>query len=295
MLALLLAVMLCPSQEAPSARVGAEAGGPIARGEDAVVMRVGDVELRRSDVFRMLDLAAPERSGEVLRRMVLTTAAELDAREHGIDVAAAELEQRIEQALAEQRAAFALEIDETVPMEEYLERRHGLNAQAFREEVRRMVLGWMLLERAVRLDQRRAERDILQVLVVDDEALAGELSGQLRGGASFSVLAKRHSMHPSAGQGGDLPPMPADLASPLVEGRASLAPGELLGPEPITLGGRRFWRIVRLVERLAPDPRPWSEQRAEIEAELLIRPVVADELSVFEARAADRYRVSRPP
>ena len=49
---------------------------------------VGDLKLTRSDIFRQLDLATPARSAEVIRQMVLTTAAGLDAQREGIDVAA---------------------------------------------------------------------------------------------------------------------------------------------------------------------------------------------------------------
>jgi hypothetical protein len=152
----------------------------------------------------------------------------------------------------------------------------------------------MLLERVVRYDQRTMNRDELQVIVVEDLELAQDLAEKVRKGASFTVLARKHSVHPTAPGGGALPIVPTDSEIPLLAGRRTMAPGDILGPAPITLDTQTFYRILRLVDRLPADDRPWSEVRDVIEAELMTRPLAADELSLFEARMLDRYRVSRP-
>jgi parvulin-like peptidyl-prolyl isomerase len=287
-----------PAASAPSAegglRVGAQSLDSLARGDDAVVITVGDIALRRSDVFRLLDLATPARSAEVMRQMVLTTAAALDAQREGIDVPLEALDREIELAVAQQKASFALEVDEHMPLEDYLRLRHGLSPDAYRDEVRRMVLASLLLERAVRLDQMRAATDTVALILVDDEALARDLATQLQAGASFSVLAKKHSKHVSSDAGGELPPIPSDAKIPVLEGRETMQPGELLGPAPITVEGQAMWRIVRLISRHLPTDKPWAELRDGIEAGLAARPMTAEELAVFEARAVDRYRVSTP-
>jgi hypothetical protein len=286
------------SQQAPAAdapeRVGVDQLERLDRGEDAVVVVVGGLELRRSDVFRVLDLAAPARSAEVIREMVLSTAATLEADREDIDVPADLLEREVQNAIAQQKASFALEVDETLPLEEYLEQRHGLTPEAYRTEVRRMVLSSLLLERAVRLDQLRSRRDLVAILVVEDAELAAEVGAQLREGASFAVLARRHSVHPSAERGGEVAPVPVDLRSPLYEGRQRLAPGELLGPEPLQLDGRTYWRLLRLIDRHEAETAPWEELRERVEEELRTRPPTPDELALFEARVMDRYRVTRP-
>lgn len=284
-----------PSEGAGSdLRVGAQSLDSLSRGDDAVVITVGDVALHRSDVFRLLDLATPARSAEVMRQMVLTTAAALDARREGIDVPLEALDREIELAVAQQKASFALEVDEHMPLEDYLRLRHGLSPDAYRNEVRRMVLASLLLERAVRLDQMRAATDTVALILVDDEALARDLVTQLQAGASFSVLAKKHSKHVSSESGGELPPIPTDAKIPVLEGRETMQPGELLGPAPITVEGKPMWRIVRLISRHLATDQPWSELRDGIEAELAAHPMTAEELAVFEARAVDRYRVSTP-
>lgn len=275
-------------------RVSATELTTLAVGSDRIVVTVGEVELRRSDVFRVLDLATPGKSAEVIRQMVLTTAAQLDALAEGIDVPAAELQRQIALSVSEQKASFALEVDETLPLEEYLELRHGIGPGEYRQEVHRMVLASMLLERAVRLDQMRSARDDVAVMVVDDELLAREIAGKLSEGASFAALARQHSIHPSAARGGELAPLFDDIELPLLEGRRALQPGGVLGPAAITLGGQTYWRLVRLIERHEASTATWAELRSRIEVDLAARPIDADELALFEARVVDRYRVSRP-
>jgi len=275
-------------------RIGAQSLESLARGDDAVVITVGDIALHRSDVFRLLDLATPARSAEVMRQMVLTTAAQLDALREGIDVPLEVLDREIELAVAQQKASFALEVDEHMPLEDYLRLRHGLTPDAYRNEVRRMVLASLLLERAVRLDQARVSTDSISLILVEDEGLAKEIASQLQAGASFAVLAKKNSKHPSAKNGGELPPIPVDAKLPVLEGRETMQPGQVLGPAPITTDGKAMWRIMRLNSRHLADDRPWSELRDGIEAELLEHPMTGEELAVFEARAVDRYRVSTP-
>lgn len=292
---LLVAAVLAAPLAAQETRVTAADLAPLSRNDDEVMRTVGDVELRASDVFRILDLAAPSISADVMREMVLTTVARLEAQRERIDVPVSELEEGIEQAMAEQTARFAVEVEAAISLEEFLEAQHGLTPQAYRKEVRRMVLASLLLERVVRLHQLRLPRDELQIMLLEDAKTAEQVRELLEQGASFSVLAKRHSIHPSGPEGGFMPILPADVPVPLVEGRQGLEAGEWIGPAPITVEGKDYWRLVRLVERYPAVESAWSEVRDEIEVDLKRRPVQADELAVFEAHMLDRYRVERPP
>jgi hypothetical protein len=283
-----------PAATTSGSRVGVQDLAGLQRGQDDVVVKVGDVELHRSDIFRVLDLAVPSRSAEVIRQMVLTTAAQLDAQREGIDVPGDAVDKEVERAIAEQKASFALEVDEHVPLDEYLRLRHGMSPEEHRAEVKRMVLATMFLERAVRLDQLRTGYDQCQLILVQDEKLAKELAEQISQGASFNVLARKNSVHPSAANGGQLPAVPPGGVAPLLDGRDTLQPGGVLGPLPYAENGKSYWRILRLEDRVVATSAPWSELRASIEAGLQARPLEADELVVFEARSVDRYRVSRP-
>jgi hypothetical protein len=263
--------------------------------KDFVVRRVGEVDINASDVFRMLDLAAPERSAEIIANMVLTIVAEQEALREGIDVPNGELESRVEEALARQSAQFALEGPAGLALENYLQEVHGMTPQEYREHVRRGVLSELLLARVSRLQQLRETRDTLQLILVQDEEVALEIRSVLDDGASFSVLAKKHSEHGSAQQGGLMPPITLDVTSPLLEGRETLSDGDVLGPAPITLGGTDYFRFLRLAERNFGVQGSWGELRAAVETDLALHPMNPDEVAIFEARMIARYRVTRPP
>jgi hypothetical protein len=267
-----------------------EAGSP----EDFIVRRVGEIDIYASDVFRMLDLAVPEQAAEVVSNMVLTIMVEQEAMRELIDVAEGKLEAQVEEALAQQSASFALEGPSGLDLEGYLLEVHGMTPPAYREHVRRGVLSELLLARVSRLQQMRETRDTLQMILMEDEAVALEVRSLLDEGASFSVLAKKHSLHGSAENGGLMPAISLEVTAPLLEGRESLEEGEVLGPAPITLQGKDYYRFLRLVERKEGVEGSWDELRDLVEADLLENPVSPDEVAIFEARMIARYRVSRP-
>ncbi len=272
-------------------QVGAEAlsSGPDNR--DDVVIRVGDREIRKSDVYLDVDLATPWLIEEVVRQRVFDIVVRDEASAHGITVSTAKLDEAFELAIAQQRAQFAKTRGSVMTLEEYFDGRHGISAAQHRVLVRQRVLSNLLLDRVVRFDQLGIRREECQLILVEDNALAQELRGKIDAGASFAVLATRHSVHPSATAGGLFPPLPTDVDVPLFAGRESLAPGDILGPAPITIDGRGFWRILRLVERYEPRSVTWSEVAGEIEAGLARKGLSADELTIFEERMVDRYRI----
>lgn len=81
-------------------------------------------------------------------------------------------------------------------------------------------------------------------ILVDDQALAGELAGRLRQGESFAELAKRHSKDPgSAPQGGSLGPV--TLGQTVMEFEDALLllkPGQVSPPVETPFG----WHLIRL-------------------------------------------------
>jgi len=258
-----------------------------------IIAKVEGRPITTTDVWRMMDLAIPQEAAATLRQMLLGELGRLMARDEGITVPRPVLEEALEEALAEQRARFDVEVETGVTLEEYLQARHGLTIAQHEAEMRRMVLTSLLLERAVRLDQRRMRRDETAVILVEDAVLAREIADQLAEGASFTVLARRHSVHPSGAFGGGLPPVPPDARIDLLEGREALEPGDVLGPVPVEIGETRYYRLVRLVARAEPDPSPWPALAEQIEAELVTRPVIPAELAIFEERARARYRVEQ--
>lgn len=278
----------------PEGRVSADTLESLAKGSDSVVRRVGDLELRASDVYRVLDLSYPALVEETLEQMVMTLGVRLEASREAVDVDAEQLAGEVSRAMTEQRALFASQVATGVTLEEYLGQRHGMTPEAWAAEARRMVLASLMRDRVVRLNAWRQPRDELQIILVEQPELADEIAGKLADQASFSALAKQHSVHPSAAEGGLMPPLTADLDVPLVAGRERLEPGDYLGPAPISVNGQDFLRFVRLVDRLPAEPASWNEVRERVEISLSEQAVGPDELIAFEGALRERYGVQTP-
>ncbi|MCB9899213.1 MAG: hypothetical protein H6825_14505 [Planctomycetes bacterium] len=290
-----LLVLAARSAFVPGERLTANDLDPVVQHRDEVVQLVDGVEVRASDVYRMLELAAPQVTSEIMGQVVLATLAQLEAAAEGVDVPADQVELLVAKEKQRVRDQLSVQGGGKVDLAEFLREQHGMTVSQYDAEVRRMVLAQMLADRVVRLDQMRQARDELQLILVDDAALAAEIAAKLHDGASFSALARQHSIHPTAASGGFLPPFPVGIPAALVDGRDALQPGEFLGPAPVTIDGHDAFRLLRLVRRLPARTEPWDVLRQEIEQELSERPVGAEELIVFEARMRDRYRVQRPP
>lgn len=291
--ALLLFVPQTVAQDGPGRVPAGLYDQGLGRG-DPVLRQVGATTIRASDVYRLLDLANPGAVADAVEELTLMALVGEEALREGIDVPADDLEKASAATLAEQRARFAVEVSAELTLEEFVAARHGWTAAQFHEHLRQGVLGNLLLDRVVRLHMWRTPRDELQLILVSDEALAREIGDKLAAGASFDVLARAHSEHPSAEDAGVMPPLPASLQVPLVAGRETLSLGEIMGPDPIDLGGQTTWRIVRLLDRRPADERPWTVLRDELEADLAAEPLHPDELGLFEAAMSARYGGSIP-
>jgi parvulin-like peptidyl-prolyl isomerase len=279
----------------PAGRVPASELTSAIRHDDYVVREVGDVEILASDVFRIVDLVSPTVVDEVLPQLVLSIIARQEARRLGLDLPSEQLEDQIDLALETQRTQFALQGNPDMSLEQFLQSFYDMSPADLRAETRRMVMSSMVLERLVRLGQWSSARDELQIIMVEEHSLALEIEAKLQEGASFSVLAKQHSLHPSASAGGFMSPLSDAVAQPLARGRKTLEVDGVLGPAPITVGDKDFWRFLRLVDRLPAVQGSWDELRDRLEQDLEQRPMNSEELAGFEARMRDLYRVRQPP
>jgi len=90
-----------------------------------------------------------------------------------------------------------------------------------------------------------------------------QLAAQVRGGANFSDLARRHSQDPSAEQGGDLGYLHEHmLGSSAQEALAALQPGELSGPVRLLEG----YALLRLDARDPGKVNPFDSARPRVTA-----------------------------
>jgi peptidyl-prolyl cis-trans isomerase C len=114
-------------------------------------------------------------------------------------------------------------------------------------------------------------------ILVDSEAEAKKIIGELKGGADFAALAKQYSKDPSGAQhGGDLGFFKKDEMVPEFANAAfALQPGQV-SPEPVhTQFG---WHVIEVIERRKAQPPSFEQAHDELRQKIIqegVRTVVA--------------------
>jgi peptidyl-prolyl cis-trans isomerase SurA len=162
--------------------------------------------------------------------------------------------------------------------------RAGISERQYREQFRRQLLEYKLMEmrlagrvRVSEDDMRaayqrlavaerrkltfRAAQIVLRGSDAEQRALGEDIARQARSGTDFAELARRHSTDPGARSGGLLPTVrPGQLAEQLDRVALSLLPGEV--SSPIRVGDQIV--ILKLLERGASSLPSYEEARAEL-------------------------------
>ncbi|HME24463.1 MAG TPA: peptidylprolyl isomerase [Acetobacteraceae bacterium] len=119
-------------------------------------------------------------------------------------------------------------------------------------------------------------------ILVDSEAEAKKIIGQLKGGGDFAALAKQYSKDPAgAQQGGDLGFFKKDEMVPEFATAAfALQPGQV-SPEPVH--SQFGWHVILLVERRRAEPPNFAAARDELRQKMIQEGV---QKAVTKARAS---------
>jgi hypothetical protein len=127
------------------------------------------------------------------------------------------------------------------------------------------------------------EKVKLQLVVVKERELAERIAAQARAGTNLNLLARDHSIAPTAKEDlGVLGWVPRGAGIPALEEVAfGLAPGEIGGPVEAEAG----WYVVRVLDRREPFVRPVEEARA-----LLRRRIPAERLETHLTRLAEEFK-----
>jgi peptidyl-prolyl cis-trans isomerase C len=118
-------------------------------------------------------------------------------------------------------------------------------------------------------------------ILVESEAEAKKIIGQLKGGADFAALAKQSSKDPGGAQGGDLGFFKKDEMVPEFAAAAfALQPGQV-SPEPVH--SQFGWHVIMVVERRRAEAPSFDQARNELRQKMIQEGV---QKAVAKARAA---------
>ncbi len=253
------------------------AGGAraVLSGEDAVVARVGGRAVRAAELVDHALAKYPDQIHAALDHLIDTIVVRMEADRLGmaVDPSAVDEELARREAELERRARLAGGAGAT--LESWLRAELRMTTATFREAERQRIAESWLHARVIRYHQLREDRARFRIILVESRELAGRILADLAAGADFGTLARQHSLHAAAEDGGLVPWLARSAMTPAVaEIVFRLRPGDV-GPLGILRDGegRLRYQIVKLVESAPGRDVPWSDARASVEAGLREAPV----------------------
>ncbi len=266
-------------------------------GSDRALLAVGGVDVPDRQVLESLWFHEPE----IVRRLIDQVAGEelvLQAAEAlGVEIDAAEVQRTVAEEWEGLREGLEVAYGAAVDVEEWVLMTCGLSPDAYRERLAAWVLQRRLTAVVVRDASRRLDALRVRAIVVGSLEEAQSVVDKVRAGADFRVLARKRSLDPSGAEEGLLPRVtPAwGAQAPHVLAAEGVAAGEVGGPVHFSVPEGDRWVVVRVLERIPADDRPYAEAAGDIAADLTERPVGPEEWAGwFEGQRAERGVVLRP-
>jgi parvulin-like peptidyl-prolyl isomerase len=264
-------------------RFGPGVLGPAAGG-DLVVARVGDREIRKSDVYdRMLDNDQPSARLWV-ELLVLDLVVEDFARQFGIALDDAEVEQLAAEQESLLRTQVEVEFDGGRRFEDYLAAEFGLGLEAFRRLMRVDVARTRYRGLVIRYLALREDRAEVRLIVHPDPAVLADVRAKVLAGADFAALARQFSEDGTRNDGGRLGPFGRSFRHPVAEVAFALEPGQVSEVLRFDDRGTERQALVYCLRRLPGRDLAFGAVRDELVRGLETEPVTPFEQDAFVAQ-----------
>ncbi len=258
---------------------------------------VGDHEIARADYdalweqtkasYKAQDRELPKTGtaewttlkANIVQFLVQRAQFEQKAEELGIEVTDKQIDQRLEEIKKQYFEGSDEKLQEQLEKQNITMEgvRRDIRAQIIQEELHKKVTGDVkVTDKEVRAyyDENQEQygtpesRDVRHILVdAKDKKLADQLLADLKNGANFAALAKKHSKDPgSAAQGGKLTISKGQTVPEFEKLSFSLKKDELGGPVKTTYG----WHIIQALSDVKKAKvTPFEEVKEQIEQQLL--------------------------
>ena len=257
---------------------------PQAAAEDAEIARVGDLVLRQSHAYTRLLSAHPKMALLAVDLLVFDVLVAQHAEQFGIRLE----EQRVEALAAEEerqvRKQVAAELAGEMDFAGYLWRLFGMREADWQQTLRLRTAQRLYQGYVIRYLALREDRAQVRFLVHKDEKVAREVADKARAGADFATLCQRHSEDASRRDGGLLPAFGRGFEHPVAATAFTLQKGEVSAPFTGRWGEEPRWFVVCCLDRLPGRDVPFATVAAEIDQELVQKPISPLETTAYTLR-----------
>ena len=247
----------------------AQQGGADAKpAENPVVARVGDSEIRQSDVALAYS-RLPERFRQVPINVIFPQIVQQLVDGELLAVAGRADDLQKDPQVLEQMAEF----EKVAIQQVYMNR---LIAKGISEDELQKVYDETIGKTEGPLEVRASH------ILVEDEQDATDIIKALNGGADFDKLARERSTGPSAPRGGDLGYfVRSAMVQPFADAAFALKPGTI-GPDPVK--SEFGWHVIKVVDKRRQPAPSFEESRGQIEQQLT-RDLIAAHMAELRADA----------
>lgn len=262
--------------------------------DDGVLAHVDGAPVAARDLIGLLFLTSPDTIFGALEQAIRRRLVAAESERLAISVPEAKHTRFVEALLKKQIDDFHLALGPELDFEKYLDERYGMAMDSYRAILSDVALENLLFERVVRFAGRQNARAQFRLYVSSELEKAKAARQKLDEGANFAALAKKESEdRESAKQGGLYPPVPVHIPNVVVDAVKDLEIGKYSAIGTETRLGKTIYWIARLEARLPADTRLYTEQSADIEADLDQAPVHEFEMRLWdqEIRASHKIKV----
>ncbi|TDJ72427.1 MAG: peptidylprolyl isomerase [Planctomycetota bacterium] len=261
---------------------------PKVSGTDVVAM-VADQPVLASELLGAWLFRESPSVRTYLEEVILSRLVAAEARRFEIELDP----QLVSEALRETFAQMKVEVQENgagLTLDQFIERRLGLDPETYRARVRAEKLVDLLAERCVRAWLLENERAEVRVIVLDTADAVDEVRRRLAAGEDFAELARELSIEDSGVDGGRMPPV---VRSNVALARLAFATpvGEVGGP--IVEQDRTLF--LKVDARPAALEGTWAEIGQAVEASLEVTSIEDPEYWQWKDAMLDRYEVDMSP
>ena len=280
----------------PGADSVAEADAPTAEGastptadRDQPLVRVAGQVISTGDLLSAWMQKDSRNVRALLEELILSRIVKAETARLGVRLAEGDLQQAVFQ-VQERLAEQVRQTGSGLGVEEFIQRRLGLDPKQYLERLRTETRLDLLAERVVRAWLLSRERAEVRVIVVAEASEANALKAQLEGGADFGQLAREHSVESTGSEGGRVPPV---VRGPTALAQLAFATqiGQIGGP--VMEGGK--WLLLKVDARPAVISGSWNEVSRQVLSTLNSQPIEDPEYWQWKADVLARYEVDMTP
>lgn len=247
---------------------------PDEESSDAVIARIGDVEVRQSHAYQRLVDREPQGARRLVEQLELDALVALFARRHAIAVDTSRVRALVQQDEDKLRAQVQ---GSGVSYERALQAQFGMSPERFRRWRELIISRHLFREYVIRYSAMRRDQVEVRYIVHSDRKVLEDIEQRVRQGASFATLAIKHSQDPNRIEGGLLPPFGRGFDHPIAKDALELDEGQLSEiMQRRSQGSQRFY-LVFCLRRIPGRDVAFEDVREEIEAGIEQRPLSQQE------------------